>query len=1538
MFKSRSSKKRRSKNNQIKRRSLTTAERLEARDLMSAVSWSAGPNLPEPRTDAAAVVTSNGTVRLLGGSAGASTDSPVLVPNAAAWSLGVAIDTQRTDLGAVSSGNSVYLFGGTANGEGSDEVLNYDYALGDSQDLSKMNTIRFDHGYAAASGQVYALGGIGVQADGEVWADAERYNPSTDTWSSIAALPQGLHGLSAIGDGNGHLFVFGGSTTIDDTGIQRNSYQYDIATDAWSSIAPIPTGTRDSAVAVDDDGLIYLIGGMTTAGATDAVQVYDPGINAWTSETPLPAAVYSHAAAFDGAHIVVAGGFDASGVATDAVYLTQDLTVADVAPVISSSPFLNGSLDKLYTYDVNAIGNPDPTYTLQTSPAGMTIDPTTGVISWQPVAGQVGVHSVVVEASNRAGAVQQAFDISVVADTIAPTAPANFAFDSATQTTLTFNWEPSFDASGIDHYEVATASYGGPRFGKRWSYTVVDTLPSTATSYTATGLAPLSGNTYAVRAVDVEGLVSGWSTRASGQTLASPTITYRFNNVVEAPVQSPALTTLQLTLSSTGNPTPTYSLESGPATMTVDATTGLVQWTPDVADVGIQNVTFRATNTEGFADIVVPIEVTSDAPQLSVQYGPSGGVIQAGTLFTAQVVDSSNTPSTYSLVSAPDGMTMDGATGSIAWTPTGAQGGVNMITVRGENAGGTADTSFGVVVQFTGAVTGVTLSDLDLLEPTVSWTAPIGEGADLVDSYHIAGFAEWGVGRTYSTHRVSYDVPASETSVLLTGLLQRKSYQLTITPIDAAGNAGVANVDASFLHAPALPIVTYDFNGYTGGVHATNSVVANQTAEVVVHDAQTAASTIELLSGPAGMTFDPVTNTATWTPTADDITTGLATSDATFRVTNYVGSVEFTAPIRVLFSGVVQDAQATRNGYDAWVSWNPPTDNATPIAAYSITRHWTFQGSHKGSATYTVDGNTTSLAFVLGPTGDVVHTGVNIVPIDASGREGVGTNLIGYNSYQNDFAPIAVDDHYNATEDTTLTLTYADSLLANDVDTDNTPGVSPLQAQLVSGPAHGAVTITTSGLMGYTPDANFHGTDTFVYRVFDGRFYSNNATVTIDVASVNDAPTALDDYYFAASDTALNVDAATGVIANDSDADGDALSVVLVAGPANGSVTLNADGSFNYIPNAGFVGIDAFTYTAGDGLADSRVATVSVEVQPPPTRFFVVDTDVESTFEYAADGTLVDSYGLHANNRGSLGAAASSDGSTVYVVNANRMVYVYDDNGGYLGRWTALDPSRVDGIATDDTDIWILDRKLDTVFHYANGASLRAGDATATDSFVLHTANKNGQGITSDGNFLWVVNNTANKDFVYKYDLSGNYVGRWQIDPANSSPTGITIDPTGASDAIWIVDNVSDSVYQYNGAAGLVSGTATADFVFALDAANTNPQGIADPASLASSQDARAAAAPLTVVKDLELEGDSGSRGRGVRPSGARAGHLRESGEQARRTGFSTSVGVEAVAASGSQRGADSHDADDDAWEASVDEMFGDWSSHDETFDLMLGR
>ena len=165
-------------------------------------------------------------------------------------------------------------------------------------------------------------------------------------------------------------------------------------------------------------------------------------------------------------------------------------------------------------------------------------------------------------------------------------------------------------------------------------------------------------------------------------------------------------------------------------------------------------------------------------------------------------------------------------------------------------------------------------------------------------------------------------------------------------------------------------------------------------------------------------------------------------------------------------------------------------------------------------------------------------------------------------------------------------------MVGNDTDADG----NSLTAVLVSGPAHGTLTLNSDGSFSYTPAANFNGSDSFTYKVNDGQVNSNVATVALTIAAVNDPPIAGNDGYSTNEDLALNV-AAPGVLGNDSDpVEGSPLTAALVSGPAHGTLTLNANGSFTYTPAPNYSGSDSFTYKANDGEADSNIATVSITV------------------------------------------------------------------------------------------------------------------------------------------------------------------------------------------------------------------------------------------------------------------------------------------------------------------------------------------------------
>ena len=191
-------------------------------------------------------------------------------------------------------------------------------------------------------------------------------------------------------------------------------------------------------------------------------------------------------------------------------------------------------------------------------------------------------------------------------------------------------------------------------------------------------------------------------------------------------------------------------------------------------------------------------------------------------------------------------------------------------------------------------------------------------------------------------------------------------------------------------------------------------------------------------------------------------------------------------------------------------------------------------------------------------------------------------------------APAAVGDAPVVLENSVAGVTF--DVLANDSDPESDPlTVASYDDSTI---ANGGLTHNAGGSFTYVPAAHFAGTDTFSYTVSDGNGNTATAVVTITVTAVPDPPAAADDAYVTPQATALVV-GVPGVLGNDSDSSGGVLTVATapVVAPANGTLSLNADGSFTYTPAPGFTGTDAFTYRAtssATGLSADAVATITV--------------------------------------------------------------------------------------------------------------------------------------------------------------------------------------------------------------------------------------------------------------------------------------------------------------------------------------------------------
>ena len=171
---------------------------------------------------------------------------------------------------------------------------------------------------------------------------------------------------------------------------------------------------------------------------------------------------------------------------------------------------------------------------------------------------------------------------------------------------------------------------------------------------------------------------------------------------------------------------------------------------------------------------------------------------------------------------------------------------------------------------------------------------------------------------------------------------------------------------------------------------------------------------------------------------------------------------------------------------------------------------------------------------------------------------------------------------FTTDEDTPYTESY--TAYVSDIEGDN------LTITAVTNPTNGTATCDDDTNCTYTPNKDYHGTDSFTYKVNDGELDSNVSTVSVTINSVNDAPIALD------ITTSTNEDTSVDVTLDGSDVDGDSLTYSIVSDVSNGTTSLSGF-TVTYTPSANYNGNDTFTYKANDGTLDSNTASVTITVQ-----------------------------------------------------------------------------------------------------------------------------------------------------------------------------------------------------------------------------------------------------------------------------------------------------------------------------------------------------
>ena len=426
----------------------------------------------------------------------------------------------------------------------------------------------------------------------------------------------------------------------------------------------------------------------------------------------------------------------------------------------------------------------------------------------------------------------------------------------------------------------------------------------------------------------------------------------------------------------------------------------------------------------------------------------------------------------------------------------------------------------------------------------------------------------------------------------------------------AAHGAVSLNPDGSFTYIP-----TANYSGADGFTYTVNDGANTRTGTVTikvnpVNDLPTAQNdtatvnedsptVIAALGNDTDVDKDPLSITNTTTPGHGTVSIGASGTITYTPTANYNGPDSFDYTISDGHGGTatatvsltvtpINDAPVT-SPRDFTTDEDTPLNDTvltdvTDVDGDPLSTALGAQAAH-GAIELNTDGT-----FTYTPTANYNGTDTFTYTVSDGTTNTTGTVTITIKPVND--APVTPDGATELDEDTSTTITVLDK--ATDVEND------PLTVSGVGNPEHGTATVGEDGVITYTPNANYNGADSFTYTITDGAGGTTTATISVTIKPVNDAPVTNNENYGVDQDHQL-----TGNVKdNDTDPDGDTLSVGFVSGPAHGTLNLNPDGSFTYNPNGGFHGTDSFTYTITDPTGVSATATANITVNyvaPPPT-------------------------------------------------------------------------------------------------------------------------------------------------------------------------------------------------------------------------------------------------------------------------------------------------------------------------------------------------
>ena len=791
------------------------------------------------------------------------------------------------------------------------------------------------------------------------------------------------------------------------------------------------------------------------------------------------------------------------------------------------------------------------------------------------------------------------------------------------------------------------------------------------------------------------------------------------------------------------------SAANGSVTINVD---GTLDYTPNANFNGSDTISYEISDGNGgtaTATVDVTVNATNIAPT-GVDDNFTAFEDQAITInVLANDIDADGDALSISSATALNGVVTINSNGTLTYTPNANFNGEDSITYEVSDGQGGLST----------ATANVTIN-------------AVNDGPDAVDDSAI----------TNVNSPITIDVLSNDSDA--------DGDNLSISSATALNGTVTINVNGSLLYVP-----TENFDGYdsiTYELSDGNGDTSTATVTVLVNSKPIAAGDTITTNEDTTVVLNVLEN--------DSDIDGGALSIINASAVN--GSVTFSADGNLSYT-----PNSDFNGLDSIIYEISDGQGGLSTATVNVTVNAVNDGPEALDDSINVEVNTTTLVNVLNNDSDVdgdalsvtnATAGNGIVIINTDGSlsytpdaDFTGSDTISYEisdgvgglstatvSIEVNTLPVVTDDSITINEDTSVTINVLNN--ASDADGDV---LSVVTATAVNG----TVTINTDGSLAYTPNANFNGADTISYQITDGKDGLSSATVGVTVNSVNDDPNASNDSVATGINTAVTIN----VLLNDSDVEGDPLTITS-ATATNGTVSINnADGTLSYTPNTDFNGSDSISYEVSDGQGGLSTATVNVSVNTLPVAAddaITTNEDTAVVINVLSNDTDVDGNVLNVITASALNGEViiSSEGDLNYTpsegFNGLDVIsyQISDGKGGFSTAIVSVTVNAVQDEPVANNDSITTDENVTVVINVLENDSDQDGDVLNVTSA---TADNGVVTINADGSLSYTSNANFHGLDTISYEISDGNEG---ISTANVSVTvnAVNNDPLASDDVI----------------------------------------------------------------------------------------------------------------------------------------------------------